>query len=280
MTRNLFDMSAVQHNRDRAIRAGSPALFLRELVAAQISERLNEVNRRFTSPALVSAFPEVWQDHFDQVTLIDAADVLDIKPGAHDLIIHDLSLHWSDDPVGQMIQCHRGLCPDGLFLGVLFGGRTLHELRTALAEAESSLTGGLSPRVAQMAELRDLGGLLQRAGFALPVADSDIIPVTYADLPALMRDLRAMGEANAQTARLKRFTGKGLMDKAAEIYARHFSDGDNRLCATFEVIYLTGWAPSADQPKPLRPGSAQKRLADELGTREVNPETFDNPEQD
>jgi SAM-dependent methyltransferase len=199
--------------------------------------------------------------------MVPEAEVLDLTVGAHDLVVHALSLHWANDLVGQLVQARRALRPDGLFLGVLFGGRTLHELRAALAEAEAAVTGGLSPRVVPMAEIRDLGGLLQRAGFALPVADSRTLTVTYETALHLMRDLRAMGEANAMAARTRKPLRRAILDKAASLYRSNFSRG-GRIVATFEMIFLTGWAPDASQPKPLRPGSAVKRLADALGADE------------
>ena len=183
-------------------------------------------------------------------------------------MIHALCLHWANDPVGQLVQCRRALRPDGLFLGVLFGGQTLAELRACLAESEVSVTGGLSPRVLPMAEIRDLGGLLQRAGFALPVADSATRTVTYADAGRLMTDLRAMGEANALEGRLRRPTRRGVFAQAAMRYAAGFPAPEGRIRATFEMIFLTGWAPDDSQPKPLRPGSAARRLADALGSAE------------
>lgn len=156
-----------------------------------------------------------------------------------------------------------------MFLSVAFGGQTLHELRACLGQAEAKVTGGMSPRVAPMAELRDMGGLLQRAGFALPVADALPLTVSYGDAWALMRDLRAMGEANALHARLRRPTARAVMQNAADLYQEHFGDDQGRITATFELIFLTGWAPDASQPKPLRPGSAQQRLADFLNTDET-----------
>lgn len=266
MTDALFDMKALARNRARAARA--PALFLHERVADQLSDRLKEVNRTFTAPALVSPFPEFWRDRWPEARHLPPQEMLDLKPGAHDLVIHALALHWANDPLGQIIQCRRALCPDGLFLGALFGGETLHELRRALAGAESELAGGLSPRVAPMAGLRDLGGLLMRAGLALPVADSEPIRVTYPDLSALMRDLRAMGEGNALRGRARAFSRRALFDRAQDLYRRHYNDGEGRLCATFELIWLTGWAESDSQQKPLRPGSAAMRLAEALGTTE------------
>ncbi len=243
-------------------------MFLQERAADQISERLAEVNRRFTRPAIVTPFPDIWAQCLPNATIVAEADTLDLAAGAHDLIVHALSLHWSNDPVGQLIQCQRALEPDGLFLGVLYGGRTLHELRAALAEAESQVLGGLSPRVAPMAELRDLGGLLQRAGFALPVADCDSVTVTYQTLTNLMHDLRAMGEGNAMRQRHKAPSQKRLFSAASDIYKANFINDIGLLSATFETIFLTGWAPAPTQQQPLRPGSATTRLADALGVAE------------
>jgi hypothetical protein len=180
-----------------------------------------------------------------------------------------MALHWASDPVGQIIQSRRALRPDGLFLATLFGGQTLHELRAALAAAETEITAGLSPRVAPMAEIRDLGGLLQRAGLALPVADCDRLTVTYATPLHLMRELRAMGEGNALDHRLRRPTRRAVLTRAAEIYTERFALPDGRVPATFEIVHLSGWAPDASQPQPLRPGSATHRLADALGAAET-----------
>lgn len=262
----LTDRTALARNRARAAR--DPALFLQEDAADEIQERLTEVNRRFTQPAVVTPFPDLWQARLPEAVIVADNEHLDLEPGAHDLVIHALSLHWANDPVGQLVQCRRALRPDGMFLGVLFGGQTLAELRACLAEAEVSVTGGLSPRVLPMAEIRDLGGLLQRAGFALPVADSATRTVTYADAGGLMADLRAMGEANALAGRLRRPTGRRIFAQTAARYAAGFPAPEGRIRATFEMIFLTGWAPDDSQPKPLRPGSAARRLADALGSTE------------
>jgi SAM-dependent methyltransferase len=262
----LTDRIALGRNRVRAAR--DPALFLQEDAADEIQERLTEVNRRFTRPAVVTPFADLWRARMPNATIIADDGRLDLEPGAHDLVIHALCLHWANDPVGQLVQCRRALRPDGLFLGVLFGGQTLAELRACLAEAEVSVTGGLSPRVLPMAEIRDLGGLLQRAGFALPVADSAIRTVTYPDAGRLMADLRAMGEANALAGRLRRPTGRRVFTQTSARYAAGFPAPEGRIRATFEMIFLTGWAPADSQPKPLRPGSAARRLADALGSTE------------
>ncbi len=256
----LTDRTALTRNRRRAT-----AFFLHEEVVAEVQERLAEVNKSFTAPAIITPFPQVWPDH---PTLPDD-ETLSLQTASHDLIIHALALHWANDPVGQLVQCRRALRPDGLFLGFLFGGQTLHELRACLAQAESETTGGLSPRVLPMGEIRDLGGLLQRAGFSLPVADSFTKTVIYPDALALMQDLRAMGEANALAARLRRPTRRAVIGRAAELYHQHHALPDGRIRATFEIICLTGWAPDDSQQKPLRPGSAAQRLADALNTAEL-----------
>ena len=258
----LTDRAALARNRARA-RASGFDPFLHVAVADEIEERLSEVNRTFTSATVVTGFPEYWASRFPAAQIVADDDVLDLAEGAHDLILHALCLHWANDPVGQLIQCRRALAPDGLLLCAVLGGRTLAELRSALAEAEVQLTGGLSPRVLPMGEIRDLGGLLQRAGLALPVADTNPLHATYAGLPALVRDLRAMGEGNAMSARARQ-TPQGLFPLASAIYAANFPAGDGRIAATFETVFLTGWAPAPTQPKPLRPGSAAMRLADAL----------------
>ncbi len=264
---NLTDRQALGRNRARAARA-APALFLQDTVADELQERLHEVNRTFTAPAVVTGWPQVWRDRMPGARIVPDAATLDLVPGAHDLVIHALALHWADDPVGQLVQCRRALRPDGLLVAALFGGQTLHELRAALGSAEAEVTGGLSPRVAPMGEIRDLGALLQRAGLALPVADALPLRVTYASPLDLMRDLRAMGEGNALAGRLRAPTRRAVLLRAAQIYADRFGDASGRVAATFEVVTLTGWAPAPEQPQPLRPGSATHRLAEALGARE------------
>lgn len=226
------------------------------------------VNRRFTAPAVVTGFPNVWQGSVPAAKIVEDTEVLDLAPGAHDLVIHALGLHWANDPVGQMIQCRRALKNDGLFLAITFGGQTLHELRACLGQAEAEITGGLSPRVVPMGEIRELGALLQRAGFALPVADSLPLKVTYETPWNLMKDLRAMGEANALKDRLRHPTRPSVLTRASEIYVESFMD-EGRIPATFDMIFLTGWAPDESQQKPLRPGSAVSRLSDALGAPEI-----------
>lgn len=267
----LADLAALTRHRHRAMQLSGheAAMFLHRLAAGDVQERLLEVNRRFTNPALITGFSAPWLLAFPDTPVFEPTELLPLQSGTHDLVIHALSLHWANDPLGQLIQCRRALRPDGLFLGVLFGGQTLHELRAALAEAESRVTGGLSPRVLPMGEIRDLGALMQRAGFALPVADSLTQTVHYPDLPALMADLRAMGETSALAARPRHFTQREILTNADEIYRANFPAPDGRIRATFEMVFLTGWVPHESQQQPLRPGSAKARLADALKVPEL-----------
>jgi len=258
----LTDLAALARNRARAT---DP--FLQAEAVADVQERLTEVNRSFTAPAIVTPFSQVWRNSFRLAKVVGDEDRLDLTPGAHDLVVHALGLHWANDPVGQLAQCRRALAPDGLLIAMLFGGQTLHELRSALGQAEAEVTGGLSPRVVPMAEIRDLGGLLGRVGLALPVADAFTRRVMYRDMFHLMHDLRAMGEGNALAARLRVPTKRAVMTRASEIYRESYGV-DGLIPASFEVICLTGWAAHASQQRPLRPGSAVQRLADALNTAE------------
>jgi SAM-dependent methyltransferase len=265
----LTDRHALTAHRARALRiADQGAWFAHDDAALELQERLIDVNRTFTAPAVVTGHPERLKDLIPGAKVVADTDVLDLEEGAHDLVVHFMSLHWADDPVGQLVQCRRALKPDGLFLGCAFGGDSLTELRAALGEAEVAVTGGLSPRVLPMGEVRDLGALLQRAGLALPVADVDTRVVQYRSLWGLFADLRATGETNALAQRHKAPIRRELIAELARIYQEHYAEGDG-LRATVQTIWLTGWAPSADQPKPLRPGSAQTRLADALGVPEL-----------
>ncbi|WP_371170141.1 methyltransferase domain-containing protein [Aliiroseovarius sp. 2305UL8-7] len=263
----LTDRAQLLQNRARARDEG---MFLQQLAADQVQDRLSEVNRTFTNPAVVTGFPHVWQTVFPAAKIIADEETLDLDPGVHDLVIHGLCLHWANDPVGQIIQAKRALKPDGLFIGVLFGGQTLAELRAVLSEVEIEITGGLSPRILPMGEIRDLGALLQRAGFALPVADSDLREVSYRSVASLLGDLRLMGERNALEQRLSKPLTRNFLTMLEDRYSLHFPTDDNRIKASFDLVFLTGWAPDDSQPKPLRPGSAAARLADALGTDENN----------
>lgn len=261
----LTDRRALTRQRRRAMRAGH-ADVLHRLAADEIQDRLAEIKRSFTRPAIVTGFPDFWAARFPDAKIVADDPVLDLEPGAHDLVIHAMALHWADDPVGQMVQSARALRQDGLFIGVCPGGQTLSGLRAALAAAEAEITGGLSPRVLPMGEIRDMGALLGRAGLALPVADLVSQRASYRDLIHLARDLRAMGEGNAMAGRLRRPTRRAVLARAGAIMAEHHPDRDDpsRIAVTFDLVFLTGWAPAPSQPKPLRPGSATTLLADAL----------------
>ncbi len=262
---NLTDRKALELHRTRAAR--SPVSFLHESVADEVEERLADVNKTFTSPLLIGHATAPLKRLFPGATQIDDAPVLEATKNHHDLALHCFGLHWADDPIGQMVQSRLALMSDGLFLGIMFGGATLNELRSSLAEAEVKLMGGLSPRVLPMGDVRDLGGLLQRAGLALPVADTQTFRVRYPSLAKLVNDLRDMGETNALATRNYTHVSRRLFEETESFYRQNFSDGDY-LVATFEVVFLTGWAPSETQQQPMRPGSARSRLSTALGVPE------------
>lgn len=282
----VFDRRLLRLRRARAARGFADHDFLFREVAGRLIERLREVNRRFDAVleigggrgGMVGELGTGWAarteltEEFggDGPRVVADEEWLPFAPKSFDLVISNLALHWVNDLVGALIQANHALRPDGLLLAAMLGGETLKELRQALLEAESEVLGGVHPRVSPFADIRDLGSLLQRAGFAMPVVDADTIIVTYADAFALMRDLRGMGEANAVVNRSRRPTPRAALFRAAEIYRERFADADGRIPATFQVLTLTGWAPAAGQPKPLRPGSATTRLADALGAEEIS----------
>ena len=282
-----FDPAAVRRHRARMMQGGGGADFLANEAAAQLADRLADITRSFplvldlgcgggamaralagrgtivaADPALACAAAA------SPPRLVAEPEALPFAAGSFDLVVSNLLLHWTNDLPGALLQLRHILRPDGLLLASLWGGETLGELRQALIEAELEISSGISPRVSPFADLRDLGGLLQRAGFALPVVDADRIEVTYPDALALMRDLRAMGESNALVEQRKSFTRRATLFRAAERYGALFGRADGRVPATFELITLTAWAPAETQPRPLRPGSARARLADALGTIE------------
>lgn len=233
------------------------------LLARALAKTDRQADRQVTRAA---PLPEAALPGLD--TLVCDAETLPFAPASFDLAVSALALHFVNDLPGTLIQIRRALAPDGLFLACLIGGQTLTELRGALAAAEEEILGGASPRVAPFADMRDLGALLQRAGFALPVTDTEAVTVRYGNLFALMADLRAMGSTNVLTQRLRRPTRRALFLRAAEIYAERYADPDGRLRATFEFVWLSGWAPHESQQKPLQPGSAKMRLADALKVKE------------
>ncbi len=288
-----FDRAAVRRHRDRAAAGLDGHDFLFREVADRLADRLSDVTRRFPRALDLGCHggevAEVIAGRGGVETLIQCdlspamsrraggngnptlcgdEEALPFGAAAFDLVMSNLSLHWVNDLPGALAQIRHCLRPDGLFLAALLAGDTLAELRGSLIEAELALTDGASPRVSPIADMRDLAGLLQRAGFALPVVDSDTITVSYADPFRLMRDLRGMGETNAVTARQRGFAARGLFLEAASRYRERYGDADGRVRATFQVVYLTAWTPHESQQKPLRPGSARARLADALGAEE------------
>jgi SAM-dependent methyltransferase len=271
----LFDVAAFKA-RQRRVTLADGADFLWQRTAEDLADRMAPVLRPFPemldlgtpSPAAAEMLRRLRpESSMVQRTLHGSAAEtghLALAPASLDLISSILVLQHLDDLPGALIQIRQALRPDGLFIGCILGGSTLTELRQVFATAESELTGGISPRVFPFADVRDMGGLLQRAGFALPVTDSEVITVRYDNLFALSADLRRMGGTNVLAARLRRFTPRKVLLKAAEIYAERFADADGRIRATFEIIWLSGWAPHESQQKPLKPGSAKARLADAL----------------
>jgi SAM-dependent methyltransferase len=283
----VFDRALGRLRLTRALGGDYPD-FLLERATQDLDERLSAVLRRFTvavdlGTPLPLAAPVLRAKAEMALRMVEAAretadlaadflgdlEHLPLGPGSLDLAASLLALQGVNDLPGALIQIRRALRPDGLFIGCLLGGRTLHELRQVLLEAEAETTGGVSPRIAPFADLRDLGSLLQRAGFALPVVDSEVVTVRYRDIFGLLRDLRAMGWSNALTARRRSGLRRDTLMRAAALYAEQFSDADGRLRATFEMVWLSGWAPHESQQKPLRPGSAKARLADALGVPEI-----------
>jgi len=200
--------------------------------------------------------------------LVCDEDLLPFKEASLHLVVSGLALHRVNDLPGALIQVRRALCPDGLFIAGLLGARSLMELRQSLIEAEAEMEGGASPRVAPFADVRDYGGLLQRAGFALPVADAEVLNVPYPSPRELMREIRVLGGGNVLSERSKAPLPRRTLDRAEAIYRERHATKDGGVSATFEIVYLSGWAPDASQQKPLKPGSAAARLADALHTEE------------
>jgi len=280
----VFDRMLLRARRQRAGMLG-PATFLIDRVAADLADRLDAVLREFAvtvdlgTPtdavrralaAKKSVGTLIAADALpaDGLAVVTGDEALPFRDGSLDLVVSALALQFVNDLPGTLIQIRRALKPDGLFLAALLGGDTLTELRQAFATAEAEIESGASPHVAPFADVRELGALLQRAGFALPVTDADRLTVRYASPFALMADLRRMGGTNALTERRRMPLRRATLARMAEIYAERFADADGRIRATFEIVWLSGWAPHESQQKPLRPGSAQTRLADALGVRE------------
>jgi len=282
----IFDRTLLPMRRQRA-RALGPATFLIERVAEEMAERLSVVLRTFERAADLDTPTDALRDVLiagGKVGALERASIvseagLEVMAGPQnkrfaeaslDLVVSGLALQFVNDLPGALIQIRRALKADGLLLAAMIGGDSLSELREAFAEAESEVEGGISPRVAPFADIRDLGSLLQRAGFALPVVDSDRVVVRYGSPIALMRDLRAMAATNILVERRRAPLKRATLRRMLEIYAQRFADADGRVRATFEIVWLTGWAPHESQQKPLKPGSATRRLADVLGTKEIS----------
>jgi SAM-dependent methyltransferase len=268
----LFDRDVILRHRARAAQIAGDTFLQREAVEA-VGERLSAVNRRFDRGVMIDSgwgVPAALSSYAGNWTHVGLGhdEALGLEPHSFDLAISILALHAVNDLPGVLAQIRRALKPDGLFMAALFGGATLFELRESLAAGELETTGGVSPRIYPFADVRDLGGLLQRAGFALPVADVERTTVRYREFSSLVHDLRALGETNALTERSLRPLSRETLAATLAHYAKHHAEPDGRLRATFEIVYLTGWAPHESQQQPLRPGSAKARLADALGTTE------------
>jgi SAM-dependent methyltransferase len=269
----IFDRRLLRARRARAAALG-PVTFLLDRVAVDFAERLSAVLRKFDIAVDLGtptdALRRAIADQIGTVAPIVAdEEALPFRDASLDLVVSALALQFVNDLPGTLIQVRRALRPDGLFLAALIGGESLTELRVAFAEAEAEIEGGVSPRVAPFADLRDLGALLQRAGFALPVTDVDRVTVRYASPLELLHDLRRMGAGNVLTARRRTPLRRSTLRRMLEIYAERFADPDGRIRATFEIVWLSGWVPHESQQQPLKPGSARTRLADALRTQEI-----------
>ena len=287
----LFDQELIAANRRRALAAGDRnAAFLMEIAAQELADRLGVVERRFDDAVelhggigiasekgtATGKIGEISRVELPGAYLPGTEDIVEapleklpLAPESVNLVLSPLALHLTNDTPGTFIQIRRALRPDGLFLAAIPGAGTLQELRDVLLATEIEMTGGASPRVIPFADVRDVGGLLQRAGFSLPVVDAETYTVRYDSIFPLMRDLRAMGMGNPLVDRSRRPLSRAFFLRAAELYAERYSDPDGRVRATFSIIYVSGWAPHESQQKPLKPGSAKARLADALKVDEI-----------
>ncbi len=280
----VFDRALVRRRRDRAVPNFSDHSFLFDEVAERLADRLEDVLRPFPLALDVGCHDGAMgrvlagRKGIERLIACDLApgfaraarglaadeEFLPFAPNSFDLVVSNLSLHWVNDLPGALLQMRQILKPDGFFCGAMLGGDTLIELRRCLYEAEMAVSGGVSPRVSPFAEIKDAGGLLQRAGFALPVVDSDTLTVTYSDAFALMRELRGMAESNAVLARRKVPATRGLLFDAARRYAELYAEPDGRIPVTFQILYLAGWSPHESQQQPLKPGSGEIPLGQAL----------------
>ena len=285
MTYQIFDRKLLRLHRDRAAKKFTQHDFLFREVAHRLVDRLQDIKRHFRLAVELGSHHGALKEVIGNLKNIDMLfqteiseklmrsgtgnfvsdeEFLPLKLHSIDLAISNLSLHWVNDLPGTLTQIRQSLKPDGLFIGSILGGDTLNELRNVLTEAETSLTSSAMPHLSPFVELADAASLLQRAGFSLPVADSDLIKVSYSDAFKLMQDLRGMGENNCLLNRSNKFIRKEILFRAANTYMEHYSDDKGKITASFEIVYFTGWAPATNQPKPLKPGSANNRLADAL----------------
>jgi SAM-dependent methyltransferase len=286
----IFDRTLLRARRARALALG-PETFLIDRVAADLAERLATVTRTFEravdlgtpsdavrralvdsmrADSVIAAEPDAHRLPTDFLRVVAGEEALPFADACLDLIVSALSLQFVNDLPGTLVQIRRALKADGLFLAALIGGDSLTELREAFAAAESEIEGGVSPRVCPFADVREMGGLMQRAGFALPVVDTDRLTVRYASVRDLMRELRRMGATNILHERRRAPLRRATLERMEDIYCERFGDEDGRVRATFEVVWLSGWAPHESQPQPLKPGSAKSRLADALGAKEIS----------
>lgn len=287
----VFDTGLIEKNRMRAWRSrDDKAAFLLDITADELADRIAIIERHFDNAVELHGATGVTARRLletgkvgsvrrveidaafadgDEQMLVAPIEHLPLDPQSQNLVVSPLSLHLTNDTPGTMIQIRRALKPDGLFMAAIPGAGTLQELRDVLLSTEAEMSGGASPRVIPFADVRDVGALLQRAGFALPVTDTETYTVRYDSILPLMRDLRAMGMANPMMGRSKRPLNRSFLMRAAQLYAERYSDPDGRIRATFSIIFVSGWAPHESQQKPLRPGSAKTRLADALKTTEI-----------
>lgn len=290
----LFDLALINRRRDRWAKSAAAHDFLLQRTCEDLASRLQFINRQFANALILGAHHGVMgralsrTDNVDWIISADSTERLigecpapkivanqewmPIKAGSMDLIVSPLTLQFANDLPGTLVQIQRALKKDGLLLAAMLGGETLHELRYAWLQAESEIAGGAAPRVAPFADIRDLGALLQRAGFALPVVDSERLTVTYATPQALMQEIKAMAASNPLADRSSKPVTRRLLTRACEIYQDNYADpATGRIPATIEILTLSAWAPDASQPKPLKPGSAKMRLADALGAQKPDP---------
>ena len=278
----IFDRNIIRQKRNRSAPYLKDHGFLIDWASNQIIERLGVIKKDFSLALQIgnrSSNLSIAKTNIEKIISIDHAnklapniiadeEALPFQSNVFDLVLSALNLHSTNDLPGTLVQIKNCLKDDGLFIGAMLGGETLHELRHIMTQVEIEQTGGQSPRVAPFADLPQMGALMQRAGFNLPVIDSEKITVSYDNVFKLMQDLRLMGESNSINQRRKKFTPRRFFERVNQLYAEKFSEKDGRITATFEVIFLLGWKPHDSQQKPLRPGSAQNRLSDALKTSE------------